>query len=284
MKTIINKIKLSILVISLASTVGLSQTTAPREGMKMDSTKMQRTATRVDTTKSKVAMKMDSTKTKVAAKYDSTKTKVAAKYDSTKTRVAANFDSTKTKVAAKVDSVKKDVKVAVDKAVDKVTPDKPTEVAAVTTPKSKVTLTADPTNNAVFHKGSLFLGGGIVYQKDLLPLMLVAEYGIGRNIGAEIRTWYGSKTTDGVKYRDGLFGLGLNYHFTGDVKSSSKKFDAYVGGLYGKILDETGSAFYAQAGARYFFLGRVGAFGNFNVGLLGSRGTNLSVGLVYSIF
>jgi hypothetical protein len=128
------------------------------------------------------------------------------------------------------------------------------------------------------------LGVGIVYQKDLLPLMLAAEYGIGRNIGVEVRGWYGSKTKDGVLYRDGLFGVGLNYHFTGDITNSSSRFDAYVGGLYGKILDQSGSAFYAQAGARYFFIERLGVFGNFNIGLVGSRGTNLSFGLTYSLF
>jgi hypothetical protein len=258
MKTIINKIQLSILVISLASTVAMAQTTAPRDSMKVDTTKTQRVATKMDT--------------------------VRTKADSTKARMATRMDSTKAKVAAKIDTVKKDVKVAVDKAVDKVTPSKPTEVARVSTQKSNVTLTADPTDEAVFHKGSLVIGAGIVYQKDLLPLMLVGEYGIGRNIGVEVRGWYGSKTIDGVLYRDGLFGVGLNYHFTGDIRSSSSRFDAYVGGLYGKILDQTGSAFYAQAGARYFFIGRLGAFGNFNIGLVGSRGTNLSFGLAYSLF
>ena len=260
MKTMINKIQLSILVISLASTVTMAQ--IPRDSLKVDTTKNQGMAT----------------------KMDSTKSKVASKSDSTKSKIAMQFDSTKAKVAAKIDTVKKDVKVAVDKAVDKVTPDKPTEVAQINTPKSNVTLIADPTMNAVFHKGSLVIGAGLVYQKDLLPLMLVAEYGIGRNIGVEVRTWYGSKTTDGVKIRDGLFGVGLNYHFTGNVSRSSNKFDTYLGALYGKILDETGSALYAQAGARYFFIKRLGVFGNFNVGLLGSRGTNLSVGLAYSLF
>ncbi len=258
MRTIINKIQLSILVISLASTVALAQTTTPKDSMKVDTIKTQ----------------------KVAAKMDTVKTKS----DSTKTRMATKLDSTKAKVAAKIDTVKKDVKVAVDKAVDKITPSKPTEVAKINTPNGGVTLTADPTSDAVFHKGSLVIGAGIVYQKDLLPIMLVGEYGIGRNIGVEVRTWYGSKTTDGVKYRDGLFGVGLNYHFTGDIRSSSNKFDAYVGGLYGKVLDDTGSAFYAQAGARYFFVSRLGIFGNFNIGLIGNRGTNLAVGLAYSLF
>ena len=205
--------------------------------------------------------------------------------DSTKTdTLKTKADSTKAKVVAKIDTIKKDVKVAVDKVIDKVTPSKPTEVATVNTPKGALTLTADPTSDAVFHKGSLVIGAGIVYQKDLLPLMLVGEYGIGRNIGVEVRGWYGSKTTDGILYRDGLFGVGLNYHFTGDIRSSSSKFDAYVGGLYGKILDQTGSALYAQAGARYFFFERLGVFGNFNIGLIGSRGTNLSAGIAYSLF
>ena len=228
MKLIINKIQLSILTISLASTVATAQTT-PQDSMKVDTTKTQ-------------------------------------------------------KIAAKIDTIKMDVSVAVDKAVDKVTPSKPTEVARISTPSRNVTLTADPTSDGVFHGGSLVLGAGIVYQKDLLPLMLTAEYGIGRNIGVEVRGWYGSKTKDGVLYRDGLFGVGLNYHFTGDITNSESRFDAYVGGLYGKILDQTGSAFYVQTGARYFFIGRLGAFGNFNIGLIGSRGTNLSFGLTYSLF
>jgi hypothetical protein len=245
MKTTINKLKLSILVISLASTTVMAQ--IPRDSVKVDTIKTQ-----------KVASKMDTVKTKM--------------------------DSTRAKIATKINNVTKDVKVAVEKKVDEVTPSKPTEMARVSTPTGNVTLTADPTLDGVFHKGSLVIGAGIVYQKDLIPLMLMGEYGILRNIGVELRGWYGSKTTDGVQYRDGLLSVGLNYHFTGDVRSSSSKFDAYVGGLYGKILDQTGSAFYAQAGARYFLIGRLGAFGNFNLGLIGSRGTNLSIGLAYTLF
>ena len=94
--------------------------------------------------------------------------------DSTKTdTLKTKADSTKAKVVAKIDTIKKDVKVAVDKVIDKVTPSKPTEVATVNTPKGALTLTADPTSDAVFHKGSLVIGAGIVYQKDLLPLMIV---------------------------------------------------------------------------------------------------------------
>ena len=206
--------------------------------------------------------------------------KDSMKVDTVKTKM----DSIRAKVTANIDTVKKDVKVAVNRVVDKVTPDKPTEVANISTAKSNITLTADPTMESVFHKGSFIIGAGIVYQKDLLPVMLMGEYGIGRNIGVEVRGWYGRKTIDGILYRDGLFGVGLNYHFTGDIRSSSSRFDAYVGGLYGKILDKTGSAVYAQAGARYFFFQRLGIFGNFNIGLVGNRGTNLSVGLAYSLF
>lgn len=114
----------------------------------------------------------------------------------------------------------------------------------------------------------------------------VGGYGIGKNIGVKVRSWYGSNTTDGIRNRDGLFGVGLNYHFTGDINNSrnaSDKFDVYLGGLYGKKLDETGSAFYAQTGARYYFTQRFGAFANFNIGITGNRGTNLSFGLAYSI-
>lgn len=198
--------------------------------------------------------------------------------------VQTKKDSTKAKITAKIDTVEKVVKIAVEKVVDKITPDKPTEVVRISTPKSNITLTADPTMESVFHRGSLVIGAGIVYQKDLLPIMLLGEYGLGRNIGVEVRGWYGSKTDNGVLYRDGFFGVGLNYHFTGDIRNSASRFDAYVGGLYGKILDETGSAVYAQAGAKYFFFQRLGIFGNFNIGLVGSRGTNLSFGIAYSLF
>lgn len=161
------------------------------------------------------------------------------------------------------------------------------EVARVSTPKgNNVTFITDPTSESIFYKGSFIVGLGIVYEKDVLPVMLVGEYGLGRNIGVELRTWYGSKTTDGIRYRDSLIGLGLNYHFTGNINNSrnaSDKFDVYVGGLYGKIIDEQGTAFYGQAGARYFFTKNFGAFTNFNLGLIGNRGTNLSFGLAYSI-
>jgi hypothetical protein len=159
--------------------------------------------------------------------------------------------------------------------------------ARLVTPKGNtVSLSASPTGESIFYRGSFIVGLGIVYQKDVLPVMLVGEYGLSRNIGVELRTWYGSNTKDGVRYRDSLFGLGLNYHFTGDVNNSTNaadKFDVYVGGLYGKIIDEEGSAFYGQAGAKYFFTRKVGVFTNFNIGLIGNRGTNLAFGLAYSI-
>ena len=161
---------------------------------------------------------------------------------------------------------------------------KSNEVAKTTTPN--VTLSSYSAGESIFYKGSLIVGVGIVYEKDVLPVMLAAEYGLGRNIGVEIRTWYGSKTTDGVRYRDSLFGLGLNYHFTGNLNNSTNaadKFDVYVGGLYGKIIDQDGTAFYGQAGAKYFFTKKLGIFTNFNLGLIGNRGTNLAFGLAYSI-
>lgn len=234
MRTMTNKIQLLMLAIFLFSGVALAQA-APKDSTKIDTTKIK-------------------------------------------------MDSTKAKILAKTDMEKKDVKTAMEKVVDNVTPNKSTEVAKISTPKSNITLTADPTMEAVFHRGSLVIGAGIVYQKELLPIMLVGEYGLGRNIGVEVRSWYGSKTENGILYRDGFFGVGLNYHFTGDIRSSASRFDAFVGGLYGKILDETGSAVYAQAGAKYFFFRKLGIFGNFNVGLIGSRGTNLSFGIAYSIF
>jgi len=196
----------------------------------------------------------------------------------TTTKNSMNVNNTET------ERIKKDIVLTVNKSFDKVTPIKPTEVASISTPSGNLRLTAVPSSEGVFHAGSLVLGAGIVYQKDLLPLMLAAEYGIGRNIGVEVRGWYGSKTKDGVLYRDGVLGVGLNYHLSGNITNSSSRFDTYFGGVYGKILDQSGSAFYAQAGARYFFIGRLGAFGNFNIGLIGSRGTNLSVGLIYSLF
>lgn len=161
------------------------------------------------------------------------------------------------------------------------------ESARIVSPKvNKVNTIGDPIGESIFHTGTFIVGVGIVYEKDVLPVMLVGEYGLGRNIGIELRTWYGSKITDGVRVRDSLIGLGLNYHFTGNVNNSrnaSDKFDVYVGGLYGKIIDEQGTAFYGQAGARYFFTKNFGAFTNFNLGLIGNRGTNLSFGLSFSI-
>lgn len=236
--------------------------------------------------KAQASAQTDTTK-HTPTKLDSTKAKIIAKIDTIKNDVNVAFDSMKDSVNAKTPVVKQAVKQTINKAIDKVTPDKPTEVATINTANSQLTITAIPTEESVFHKGSLLVGMGLVYQKELLPIMLSGEYGIGKNIGVEVRTWYGSKTTDGVRYRDGLFGVGLNYHFTGDISRNSgrdDRFDAYVGGLYGKILDDTGSALYAQAGGRYFFFKKLGAFANFNIGLIGNRGTNLSVGLAYRIF
>jgi hypothetical protein len=155
-----------------------------------------------------------------------------------------------------------------------------------TAANNNVMIGTSTTGQSIFYKKAFIIGLGIVYEKDVLPVMIVGEYGLGRNIGVELRTWYGSNTKDGVRYRDSLFGLGLNYHFTGNVNNeanASDKLDVYIGGLYGKIIHETGSAFYGQAGARYFFTRKVGAFANFNLGLVGNRGTNLSFGLSFSI-
>lgn len=224
---------------------------------------------------------------KKPTKADSSKSKIAAKFDTLKKDVKVGYEKLKDSVNAKAPGVKQDIKETANKIADKVTPSQPTEVAKVVTPKgNSVTLTADPTSESIFHAGTLIVGVGIVYEKDVLPVMIVGEYGIGKNIGLEVRSWYGSNTKDGVRFRDGLFGVGLNYHFTGDINNSrnaSDKFDVYVGGLFGKKLDETGSAFYAQAGARYYFTKRFGAFTNFNIGIIGNRGTNLSFGLAYSI-
>lgn len=136
----------------------------------------------------------------------------------------------------------------------------------------------------IFERGSLLVDGGIVYQSNLLPVMFAGEFGLGRRIGLEARTWYGNRTKDGTKYEDGFLGVGLNYHFI-NLNSNGKpsKLDSYLGALYGKILDDAGSAFYLQAGGRYFLFRSLGAFANLNVGVAGKRGTNLSFGLTYRI-
>lgn len=224
---------------------------------------------------------------KKPTKADSSKSKIAVKFDTLKKDVKVGYQKLKDSVNTKTPVVKQEIKETANKIADKVTPSQPTEVAKVVTPKgNSVTLTADPTSESIFHAGSLIVGVGIVYEKDVLPVMIVGEYGIGKNIGVEVRSWYGSNTKDGVQNRDGLFGVGLNYHFTGDIsntRNASDKFDVYVGGLYGKKLDETGSAFYGQVGARYYFTQRFGVFTNFNIGIIGNRGTNLSFGVAYSI-
>lgn len=225
---------------------------------------------------------------KKPVKVDSTKSRIAMKFDTLKKEVKVGYEKLKDSANAKAPVVKQEIKETANKIADRVTPSKPTEVAKVVTPKgNRFTLIADPTTESIFHTGTLIVGLGIVYEKDVLPVMIVGEYGIGKNIGLEVRSWYGSNTSDGVTIRDGLFGVGLNYHFTGDInnsKNASDKFDVYVGGLYGKKLDETGSAFYGQAGARYYITQRFGAFANFNIGIVGNRGTYLSFGLAYSIF
>ncbi len=257
-------------------------------GQTMNQDNMKQAAARDSIRISKIKDSLYNAAMKKPTSVDSSKSKMAIKFDTLKKDVRVEYQKLRDSLNAKAPVVKQEIKETANKIADKVTPSQPTEVAKVVTPKgNSVTLTADPTNESIFHTGTLIVGLGIVYEKDVLPVMLVGEYGIGKNIGVEVRSWYGSNTTDGVKIRDGLFGVGLNYHFTGDINNSrnaSDKFDVYVGGLYGKKLDETGSAFYGQAGARYYFSQRFGIFANFNLGIIGNRGTNLSFGLAYSIF
>ena len=279
MKTNIIKLQLCIFAITLICSTTFGQ------NMKQDSARQasMRDSVRV----SKIKDSLYNASMKKSAKVDSSKSIIAMKFDTLKKDVKVGYEKLKDSLNAKAPIVKQEIKETANKIADKVTPSQPTEVAKVVTPKgNSVTLTADPTSESIFHSGALIVGIGVVYEKDVLPIMIVGEYGIGKNIGVEVRSWYGSNTTDGVRSRDGLLGAGLNYHFTGDINNSrnaSDKFDVYVGGLYGKKLDETGSAFYAQAGGRYYFTQRLGIFTNFNIGLIGNRGTNLSFGVVYSI-
>ena len=82
--------------------------------------------------------------------------------------------------------IKQEIKETANKIADKVTPSQLTDVAKIVTPKgNSVSLTADPTSESIFHAGTLIVGIGIVYEKDVLPVMIVGEYGIGKNIGAK---------------------------------------------------------------------------------------------------
>lgn len=181
----------------------------------------------------------------------------------------------------KSDTIKRVVVVEVDTVVKgvrpSVSPEKQVEVVQVVNQPARY-------SQNVFERGSLIVDGGIVYQSNLLPVMFAGEFGLGRRFGIEARTWYGNKTKNGTKYEDGFLGVGLNYHFI-NQKSDSKpsKLDSYLGAMYGKILDDSGSAFYLQTGARYFLFRNLGAFANLNVGVAGKRGANLSFGLSYRI-
>ena len=184
----------------------------------------------------------------------------------------------------KRDTIKRVIVVEVDtvlrkskQSVNNVSPVKEVEVVNVVNQPTRY-------SQNVFERGSLLVDGGIVYQSNLLPVMLAGEFGLGRRIGIEARTWYGNKTKDGIKYEDGFLGVGLNYHFI-NLNNNGKpsRLDSYLGALYGKILDDAGSAFYLQAGGRYFLFRSLGAFANLNVGVAGKRGTNLSFGLTYRI-
>lgn len=291
MKTNIIKLKLCILALTLICSVGFGQNVKQdsiKKASMKDSVRISKIKDSLYNATLKKPVMVDSSKSKIAVKVDSSKSKIAAKFDTLKKDVKVGFNKLKDSVDAKIPVVKQEIKETANKVVDKVTPSQPTEVVKVSTPQgNSVKLIADPTTESIFHAGTLIVGLGVVYQKEVLPIMIVGEYGIAKNIGVEVRSWYGSNTTDGIRNRDGLLGVGLNYHFTGNINNStnaSDKFDVYVGGLFGKKLEETGSAFYAQAGARYYFIKRLGAFANFNIGLVGNRGTNLSIGLAYSIF
>ncbi len=182
--------------------------------------------------------------------------------------------------AQKSDTIKRTVVVEIDTVVKGAKQN----VNKVATEKSgEVVTSADAKVQPVFYRGLLVVEGGIMYKDNVLPILLAGEFGLARNIGLEARTWYGSNTKNGTKYEDGFLGVGLNYHFSGEDNQKPSKFDPYVGGMYGKILEGSGTAFYAQAGGRLFLFKNLGAFANLNVGLVGKRGTNLSFGLSYKI-
>lgn len=180
-------------------------------------------------------------------------------------------DTIKRVVVVEVDTVIKSVKQSVS-------PAKQVEVVTVVNQQQIY-------SQNVFERGSLLIAGGIVYQSNVLPVMLAGEFGLGKRFGIEARTWYGNRTKNGTKYEDGFLGVGLNYHFL-NFNSNGKpsKLDSYAGALYGKILEGSGSAFYLQAGGRYYLFRSLGAFANLNVGVAGKRGTNLSFGLTYRIY
>lgn len=134
----------------------------------------------------------------------------------------------------------------------------------------------------------ILVGAGVVWQKDVLPVMAFGEYGITNNLGVEARFWYGSNRKNNVRYEDGFLGLGVNYHLMGGnqryVSSEDRrKVDTYVGALFGSVLDEKKFGLYGQGGVRYAFARKLGAFANVNVGLVGTRGVNLGFGLVYRV-
>lgn len=178
---------------------------------------------------------------------------------------AQQSDTIKRTVVVEIDTVVKGAKPNVNKVATEKT------VEVVTTENVKV--------QPVFYRGLLVVEGGIMYKDNVLPVLFAGEFGLARNIGLEARTWYGK---NGI-YEDGFLGVGLNYHFSGEDNQKPSKFDPYVGGIYGKVLDGSGTAFYAQAGGRLFLFKNLGAFANLNVGLVGKRGTNLSFGLSYKI-
>lgn len=178
---------------------------------------------------------------------------------------AQQSDTIKRTVVIEVDTIVKGAKQNVNKVATE------THVEVVTSESVKVL--------PVFYRGLLVVEGGIMYKDNVLPILLAGEFGLARNIGLEARTWYGK---NGL-YEDGFLGVGLNYHFSGEDNKKPSKFDPYVGGIYGKILDGSGTALYAQAGGRLFIFKNLGAFANLNVGLVGKRGTNLSFGLSYKI-
>ncbi len=177
--------------------------------------------------------------------------------------------------AQKSDTIKRTVVVEVDTVVTGAKPTVNTTTGEVINQKE--------IQPPVFYRGLLVIEGGIVYNDNVMPVLLAGEFGLARNFGLDARAWYGSNTKNGNKYENGFLGVGLNYHFSGEDSDKPSKFDPYIGGLYGKILDASGTAFYAQAGGRLFIFKSLGVFANLNVGIVGKRGTNLSFGLSYKI-
>jgi hypothetical protein len=137
----------------------------------------------------------------------------------------------------------------------------------------------------VFEKGVKIANLGIQLQSGITPIAISGEYGLTDDIGVGAKIAYGSKSSVSSFFIGGM----ANFHLAKIMNLGIDKLDIYAGPTAGltraKVTVLTVSSagtnvtIQGQAGARYLVTDSIGAYGQVNLGLYNTSGSNLEVGL-----